>query len=164
MKENIIKGAFALILAGIAAYFRALLGPLIILAVVMIIDYITGMASAWVNKVLSSRAGIVGIIKKVSYLFAVIVAAALDYIIHSATAKAGIKIDSFYMFGLVVTIWLILNECLSILENLTEIGVPLPAFLKKAVEKLKKTAERKGEEMTEQAAPDGSGEETDDAE
>ena len=158
MKENIIKGAFALILAGIAAYFRALLGPLIILAVVMIIDYITGMASAWVNKVLSSRAGIVGIIKKVSYLFAVIVAAALDYIIHSATAKAGIKI------GLVVTIWLILNECLSILENLTEIGVPLPAFLKKAVEKLKKTAERKGEEMTEQAAPDGSGEETDDAE
>ena len=33
------------------------------------------------------------------------------------------------------------NECISILENISEIGVPLPAFLLKLIDKLKKTVE-----------------------
>jgi phage-related holin len=46
-----------------------------------------------------------------------------------------------------VTIWLILNECISILENISEIGVPIPAFLVTLIQKLKKTTETKGEEL-----------------
>ena len=52
------------------------------------------------------------------------------------------------MFGLLVTFWLVLNECISILENLSAIGVPLPPFLMKIVDKLKQTTEAKGEEVT----------------
>jgi phage-related holin len=48
-------------------------------------------------------------------------------------------------FGTLVTVWLILNEVVSILENLSEVGVPLPSFLKKITEKLKKTAEQTAE-------------------
>ena len=47
-----------------------------------------------------------------------------------------------------MTIWLVLNECISILENISEIGVPLPAFLMKLIEKLKKTVENTGEQKT----------------
>ena len=43
----------------------------------------------------------------------------------------------------------ILNECISILENISEIGVPLPAFLLKLIEKLKKTVEDAGDQKAE---------------
>ena len=53
------------------------------------------------------------------------------------------------MFGLLVTVWLIFNECISILENVAEIGAPMPPFLVKLIGKLKKTTEDKGEDMVE---------------
>lgn len=147
MKENIITGLLAAILAGCAAYLRELIAPVIILAVVMLSDYITGLARAWVTRQLSSRIGVLGIIKKVGYLFVVGVAIVIDFVIQYAAGKAGLDFGSVYFFGLLVTIWLILNECISILENLADIGVPLPAFLVRLVKRLKKTTEAKGEEL-----------------
>lgn len=146
MKENLLKGAITVILAGAAAYFRQLVGPLIVLAIVMIADYITGMAAAWVAGQLSSRAGVIGIVKKIGYLFAVGVAIVVDYIITFAAKNAGAALQGFHVFGLLVTIWLILNECISILENLSEIGVPLPGFFLAIVKKLKKSTEKIGDE------------------
>ena len=55
--------------------------------------------------------------------------------------------SGFFFFGLLVTIWLVLNECISILENISQIGVPLPSFLVALIEKLKSTTENKGEEL-----------------
>lgn len=148
MKENVIKGALTVLLAGAAAYFRQLVGPLIVLAIVMIADYITGMAAAWAAGELSSRTGILGIIKKIGYLFAVGVAIVVDYLIELAAINAGADLQGFHIFGLLVTIWLILNELISILENLGELGVPLPGFLIAAVKKLRKTTEQEAEKHT----------------
>ncbi len=144
MKENVLKGVVTVILAGAAAYFRQLLGPLIILAIVMVADYITGMAAAWVTGTLSSRTGVLGVVKKIGYIFAVGVAIVVDYIITFAAENVGAELG-FHIFGLLVTVWLILNECISILENLAEIGVPLPGFLIAIVKKLKKSTEQAGE-------------------
>lgn len=149
MSENVTKGIIAVILASVGAYFHELLGPLIVLGLVMLADYITGLTEAWVNGTLCSRTGIIGIVKKVAYLFAVGVAIVADWVIQTAGEKAGLDLGGFYMFGLLVTIWLILNECISILENVAEIGAPLPAFLVKLIGKLKKTTEDKGEDMVE---------------
>lgn len=146
MKENTAKGLIALVAAGAGAYFRELLAPVIVLGLVMLADYISGLARAWIGKTLCSRAGIIGIVKKIAYLFAVAVAVVVDWVIQTSAAKAGLDPGGFYMFGLLVTVWLILNECISILENLAVIGVPLPAFLMKAASKLKETAEETGEE------------------
>ena len=145
MKENVLKGLIALVFAGAAAYFRELTGPLIVLVIVMLADYLTGLARAWITKQLSSRIGVLGIVKKVGYLFVVGVAIVIDFVIQYAAGKAGLDFGSVYFFGLLVTIWLILNECISVLENLADIGVPLPAFLVKLVKRLKKTTEAKGD-------------------
>ena len=153
-KENIIKVTLTLILAGAAAYFRQLLGPLIVLAIVMVIDYVTGMTQAWVSATLSSRVGLLGIVKKIGYIFAVAVAVVVDYVIASAAIGAGVNLERFNIFGLLVTIWLILNECISILENLSEIGVPLPGFLVSIVKKLKKSTEKAGDEQAKETVPD----------
>ena len=40
-----------------------------------------------------------------------------------------------------VVFWLLANELISILENVADIGVPMPAFLMKAVELVKEKAE-----------------------
>lgn len=146
MNENIFKVFITAAFAGAALYFRELLGPVAVLVAVMVIDYITGMIEAWVNHTMSSRVGIVGIVKKVAYLFVVAVAVVADWVIQEAAGRAGIEMGGFYAFGLIVTVWLILNECISILENLAELGVPLPEFLIRLIRRLKKTAEDKGGE------------------
>lgn len=149
MKETTIKSAIALTLAAATAYFRELAAPVIILAVVMAIDYLSGIVEAWIKRELSSRVGVLGIVKKVAYLLAVAVAIVADWVVQTAAAEIGVDFGGFYFFGLLVTIWLVLNECISILENISEIGVPLPGFLLKLIEKLKKTVETTGDQRAE---------------
>lgn len=151
MKENIAKSVVTAAAAGIGLYCRALAVPAIVLAVVMGIDYLTGVMRARMHRQLCSKIGVLGIFKKLAYLCAVAVAIVIDWVIQHAAGRAGIDLGSFFAFGLLVMIWLILNECISILENISDIGVPLPAFLMVMIEKLKKTTEAKGEAMV---APD----------
>lgn len=146
MKETTLKAAIAVAMAAATAYLRELAIPVFVLAGVMVIDYLSGMVSAWVKCELSSRVGVLGIVKKVAYLLAVAIVA--DWVVQVAGAEIGVDFGGFYFFGLLVTVWLILNECISILENISEIGVPLPAFLLKLIEKLKKTVENTGENET----------------
>ena len=65
MKEN-EKGLQMVISAALAAfavYMGALAVPVIVLMVMMIIDYLSGMSAAWVHGDLSSKIGAKGIIK-----------------------------------------------------------------------------------------------------
>ncbi|MCM1419760.1 MAG: phage holin family protein [Bacteroides sp.] len=148
MKETTLRSAIAVTLAAATAYFHELAVPVIILAVVMAIDYLSGIVEAWIRRELSSRVGVLGIIKKVAYLLAVAVAIVADWVVQTAAGEIGVDLGGFYFFGLLVTIWLVLNECISILENISEIGVPLPGFLLKLIEKLKKTVEDTGDQRT----------------
>lgn len=140
---NFLQGIFAAVSAAIVAYLNILLVPLIVLIVVMVIDYLSGMAQAYVSHTLNSRIGVVGILKKVGYLATVAVAVIADYIISEALMLLGTDIKLSYYIGLVVTIWFIINELISILENLAEIGTPIPKFLTKIIKRLKVTVENK---------------------
>lgn len=146
MKENIFQALIAAVVGAIAAYLNVLLIPLIVLFVVMIIDYITGMAEAYTNKTINSRIGIVGILKKVLYFALVAVGIVADYLITSALVQIHINLEVNYCIGMIVTIWLIINELISILENLSEMGIPLPDFLIKIVKRLKNTVDKESEE------------------
>ena len=64
MKETAVKSCLAIALAGLGAYFNIILVPLAILIFLMVCDYATGMTQAWITKTVSSRLGIVGIVKK----------------------------------------------------------------------------------------------------
>lgn len=145
MKENVIQALFSAAIGAVMAYLNILLVPFVVLLVVMITDYFTGMAEAYVNKTLNSRIGVVGILKKIGYIVAVAVGVVADYLITNALIKIGIDINVGGYIGLVVTIWFIINELISILENLTEIGTPLPKFLVSFVKRLKITVDNKAE-------------------
>ena len=144
-KENIFQSILTLIVAGVSAYFQIIAIPLVVMTVVMFVDYITGILSAYIHAELSSRKGIVGILKKISYFSLVCVGMAIDYILYSALSQIGIQSDITMFFGLIVTVWLIINELISILENLSKMEVPIPKFLTAVIKKLKTTVEDKTE-------------------
>lgn len=142
MKDNIIQATVSVAIGALSAYFNILLVPLAVLICVMIIDYGTGMAEAYINKTLNSRIGVKGILKKVGYLVLVCVCGVVDYLICAGLASVGIDYSS-YCFGLIVAVWLIINELISILENLSELGTPIPPFLVKIVHRLKDSVDSK---------------------
>lgn len=143
MKENIIKGVLTAAMAALIAYLGHLVIPVIILAVVMLLDYGTGIAKAWVNGNLSSKVGILGILKKLGYLVVVAVGMIIDWIIQAGIAQLHINFQLDFLFAIIVIIWLILNELISILENVAAIGAPVPKWLTKIITKLKDQTENK---------------------
>ena len=145
MENRFLKVTFSAFLTLLVYYMNIIAVPVIILVFVMAADYLTGLVSAWINAELSSRKGLFGIIKKLCYLFAIAAAMGIDWLIYSGMTQIGIQLDYTIFFGVLVTIWLIINEIISILENLAKIGVPLPKFLVNVIKRLKTTAESKFE-------------------
>lgn len=87
----------------------------------MALDYITGLLSAWLNpnKKLDSRKGWRGLAKKAVIVIIIMVAHIADIVFNQGTITRDVAI-MFY----------IANEGLSILENATNCGVPVPTKLK----------------------------------
>lgn len=141
IKQKTLKGALSAFLAVAVNYAGIIAVPIIMLCVVMLLDYITGMVAAWRSRELSSKKGSFGIIKKLCYLIAVCVGIIADWVIYSGLESMGVSLGIKVLFGVIIAIWLIISELLSILENLRKIGVPLPAFLEKIVRRLKNTTE-----------------------
>lgn len=100
------------------------------LIIVMVIDYLTGIASAVYNKELSSKIGFKGIIKKFCYLLVV----ALSVVIDNLTGQSGIIRN-------LVIYFFVANDGLSIIENMAEMNIKLP---KKLIDSLKQI-KNKGE-------------------
>ena len=144
MKKEAIKTFLSAAFAASAIYLKSLALPFAVLIFAMCADYATGMVRAYITGALSSRTGIKGIIKKLCYMFAVVCGIIIDYVLVSAAEKVGTPVGEICFFGTLVTVWLILNEVVSILENLSDIGVPLPKFLKAVAQKLKTNAEESG--------------------
>ena len=71
----------------------------------------------------------------------IVVAMGVDYLIYSGIAVTGLEVGYNMWFGLLVAVWLIINEMISILENLGKLGVPIPEFLTKIIKRLKNSAE-----------------------
>ncbi len=149
MDKN-ITAVLAAAMGAFLAYFCQLLIPLTIMLVVIVLDYITGMIKAYKNGELSSRVGWYGILKKLSYLVIVCVAGVIDWLLHGALAQVGVEISAKFLFGMIVIVWLIINECISILENVAAIEGPKLGFMEKLLLKLKQQTEGKGNEMTDE--------------
>ena len=127
--------------AGLLYYLGIVSIPIIMLICAMIIDYITGMSAAWYNSELSSKRGVKGIVKKVGYLALVVAAMIIDWLISQGLQQINVDLHYSVFFAVLVAVWLIINELISVLENLSRIGVPIPNFMKKLINRLKTTVD-----------------------
>lgn len=91
--------------------------PLQVLVTSMVLDYISGMLKAFYLGEVSSRVGYRGIIKKTGILFTIVVANLTDIIL-------GLTI-----FRSAICMFFCMNELMSVLENVSLLGVPVPSFL-----------------------------------
>lgn len=143
-----VTGATAVLAAFwglLCSYCVKLMIPLIILLVVVLLDYFTGMAKATVRNEWCSKVGFLGIIKKVSYAVIIVVAGVTDWLITYGLQQVGIDLHLPFLLALIVTCWLIINELISILENVAEMGGPVPPWLGRLLNKLKSTVDDKVE-------------------
>ncbi len=145
MKLSWVKTAVSLVGASVALYFQKLAIPLIVLFCAVVMDYATGLLGAYLHRELSSERGWKGILKKIAYFAAVCVGCGVDYLLTAFGALFGVTFQTSLAVGVLVTMWLIINESISVLENLVKIGVPLPPFLEKTVKRLKVAVEEKME-------------------
>ena len=100
--------------------FGNLDGLLIALLTVIILDYITGIVCAKINRNLSSATGFKGLAKKGFMLSIVVIANIIDTQVIKSGSAFRSAVICFYL----------VNESISILENAGNIGVPLPKKLK----------------------------------
>ena len=101
-------------------------GMLIALIVFMVLDYITGVMCAIVDKQLSSEVGFKGICRKVLILMLVGVANLVDLHVVGTGSALRSAVICFYLT----------NEGLSLLENASHIGLPIPDKLKDTLAQL----------------------------
>lgn len=98
-----------------------------VLCLLMIIDYITGLCKAFINKNLSSRIGYLGILRKSGIFFMIFLAAGIDRVVSG----------DVFIFRTMIVYFYIANEGLSILENIEAMGIPVPDFISEALNQIK---------------------------
>lgn len=140
------KGIMAMVLAMFGFIMNAITEVILALALLMILDYITGMIASYQEEDWASNIAIKGVIKKVGYIFLMLITVLFDYVLLNVGEVLGITFSFIGIFTFLVACWLISTELISIAENLGRMGVPIPSFLKKAFKKLKDTSEKIGED------------------
>ena len=129
-----MKEIFNSVIASIFTTFVFLVGgidiALISLLIVMVLDYITGILSAFYNKELSSKVGFKGLLKKVFYLVIIALSVRIDNLLGQDNL-----IRTFVIY------YFVANDGLSILENAGELGIKLPKKLYEALDQLKDKGE-----------------------
>lgn len=144
-----VKAIFIGIFTALSAWLGILAVPVLVLVGMNIADYGTGLAAAPYRKQkINSYIGFRGIAKKVCMWLVVAVGVVVDWLLTYAAQQANIDMGIGYVVASLVAVWLICNEIISVLENISDIGVKLPPFLIKLVKYIRSQAEEKagGEE------------------
>lgn len=131
-----------IIISAIMDFLGILAIPVFLMVGCNLIDYITGLiASKYRNEKMNSYKGMRGIAKKVCMWLLVVVGAIVDELIKYATQTMGFNIQIPFIVATLVAVWIVVNEIISILENIVDIGIELPPFLMPIVRRIKKEVE-----------------------
>ena len=121
-----IQMAAAMIGGWLGYFLGGLDGLMIALIIFMVLDYITGLMCAVIDKKLSSAVGFKGVCKKVLILMLVGMANVVDIHIVGTGSALRSAVICFYLS----------NEGLSLLENAAHIGLPIPDKMKDVLAQL----------------------------
>ncbi len=128
---NTIKAGLTTVVAGVGWLVGGYDTMMIALLLFMIIDYISGIMCGIVDKKLSSEIGFKGIFKKIMIILLV----GITNLLGQATGIEGLRyiIISFYLA----------NEGISIVENASILGLPVPEKVKDVLDQLKNNSNEK---------------------
>ena len=138
MKEfwNTIQLIFAAVGGWLGWFLGGCDGLLYALVLFVVLDYITGVMCAVVDKKLSSEVGFKGIARKVIIFLLVGVGHIIDTQVIGNGSILRTAVIFFYLS----------NEGVSLTENAAHLGLPIPEKLKLVLEQLHDRAEKGGDE------------------
>ena len=138
MKEfwNTIQLAFTAVGGWLGYFLGGCDGLLYALVVFSVLDYLTGIMCAILDHKLSSSVGFKGIFRKVLIFALVGVGHVLDQQVIGNGSILRTAVIFFYLS----------NEGISLLENASYLGLPIPEKLKVVLEQLHDRAEKSGDE------------------
>lgn len=125
---NFIQAVFAAIGGYIGWFLGGVDGFMYALITFVVIDYVTGLMVAVLERKLSSEVGFRGIFKKVL----IFVMVGIGNIVDVYLIKNGSAIRTAVIF------FYISNEGISIIENSAKVGLPIPEKLKDVLKQLNK--------------------------
>lgn len=128
--KNIISDVLSVILTTLVYILGGFDVALKSLIIIIVIDYLTGVGSAYYNKKVSSKKGLKGIIKKFCYFLIV----ALAVVIDNLMGQSGV-------IRTLVIYFFVANDGISIIENMAEMDIKLPKKLIESLEDLKHKSE-----------------------
>lgn len=128
MKElwNMYQLAFTAVGGWLGYFLGGCDGLIIALVLFAVIDYITGVMCAVVDRKLSSAVGFKGIFRKVLIFMLVGIANIIDVQVIKSGSVLRTAVVFFYLS----------NEGLSLIENAAHLGLPVPDKLKAVLEQL----------------------------
>ena len=137
MKEfwNTIQLIFTAVDGWLGYFLGGCDGLLYALIAFVVIDYITGVMCAIIDRKLSSAVGFKGIFRKVLIFLLVGIANIIDVQVIGTGAVLRTAVIFFY----------ISNEGVSLLENAGHLGLPIPEKIKTVLEQLHDRAEKEEE-------------------
>lgn len=124
---DVVHYAWAIMGGFVGWFLGGFDGFLYALMVFVIIDYLTGVMVAILEKKLSSAVGFRGIFKKI-LIFCLV---AIGHIIDTQVIQNGSVLRTAVIF------FYLSNEGISILENVAMIGLPVPEQLKSVLQQLR---------------------------
>ncbi len=138
MKEfwSVIQFVIAAIGGWLGWFLGGCDGLLYALLAFVVIDYLTGVMCAISDKKLSSAVGFRGICRKVLIFLLVGIAHILDT--HIIGTGSVLRTAAIFFY--------ISNEGVSLLENATHLGLPVPSKIKDVLEQLHNRAEKGGDD------------------
>ena len=145
-----------IVILGIWALFMGKMGEIpqsiSILLLMMVIDQVSGILAAKREALvhpgekkygISSKRMVLGIFKKAGYISTIVVTTMVDILMDTMMEYIGIKSTIEGSFCLLITVWFILGEAISILENASRMGVKVPRFFRKIISELQKDIDGK---------------------
>ena len=131
---NKIKGLFIMLGTLLYASLGVAVVPWLFLVLLNVMDYVTGLwAAPYRNpddkQPIKSYKSIRGIYKKLCMHLLIILGWVIDIIIKSMAHGGGFKFTYPPIFVIIIALWLTFNEIISIIENVQDIGTPIPKWL-----------------------------------
>lgn len=139
---KVVKAVCVTVFGLLSSWLGVLAVPVYVLVGCNVMDYLTGLAAAHRRgQKVSSYKGINGIAKKVCMWLLIAVGAVVDWLLLYGGDQLGVEMHLPMLVSSLTAVWLIVNEVISILENIGDTGVPLPGFLTSIVQGLKSKIE-----------------------
>lgn len=126
----LLKSCFTVVISTIVAALGGFDSALELLISLILVDMLSGVVYAIMQKNLSSTEFRNGIMRKLFIFVAIFIALKVDLLLLDLCEKTPTFWGISLSIRTLVVIWFCIEECISLLENLANIGVPFPKWVK----------------------------------